>query len=729
MDAYLRTVNNTNYRRPFLDFRERLSQVWLNKYTIVMILMLFKLLLFRIALDASLEQARKQTYGACLNAETYASSLTSVPHYISKSANVMIAKGLSEANKGFMEVLDMVLTGSKGLIMFAIEMTIGTYVCVLTATVDATAEVALNATESVISLANDTVKTFAEELQDGLDGVSKVVNALIKTYDNVKDFFDDDDDDSDVSSSMNKVNLTISSLKKWQIPGSINTKLESLSKNLPDFDDVMNYTEGLVSEPFDSMKKMVSSRLDHEFDADELMVPDKKTITFCAGSGIDEFYQDLAHLLWKASSIMFVVLVLAALGFIAFEIYMEKKHWDRLRDIGTNFHQIEATAATKHKDDLAAELVDISCNRYSFLIGQKLGKLFFGPSVTRLNTVRWVVNYVSSDRMLPVLLLALAGMATFILQLILLDLLAGKDTAALDSSFKSIGSQVRSNVNDSLAEWANDTNLYISDQETSINDELLGWIHNSTGSLNATLGEFVDEMNDKISDVFGNTPLYPYVSGIVGCTVTRKIQKVEKALSWINNHSHVSFPRIDSAGFDLTDSRDSGSVDQYLEDTKSTLAKTRDSLVEKYRSSLRIELYISLVLLGIWLLSLGAAVFTAWLLPPRKDTTESISTLDTIQTWQNTAQSGSSLAMPEKLKLREDDHESHDFFAGPGNINQTLQQLLNRLRYNAKRESVDSLNSFETVVTFQPDSEPRHLEDSSTSFADPTIETARRWTP
>ncbi|KAG7864225.1 hypothetical protein KL919_000253 [Ogataea angusta] len=728
MDAYLRAVNNSNYRRPFLDFRERLSQVWLNKYTVVTVLMLFKLLLFRISLSASLEQAKKQTYGVCSNAETYASSLTSVPHYISKSANVMIAKGLSEANKGFMEVLDMVLTGSKGLIMFAIEMTIGTYVCVLTATVDATAEVALNATESVISLANDTIKSFAEELQDGLDGVSKVVNALVKTYEEVKDIFDGDDD-SDVSSSMNKVNLTISSLKNWQIPGSINTKLESLSKSLPDFDDVMNYTEGLVSEPFDYMKEKVSSRLDLEFDADELLVPDKKTMSFCASSGIDEFYQDLADLLRRASSIMFIVLVLAALGFIAFEIYMEKRQWDRIRDIGTNFHQIEATAATKHKHELAAELVDMSRNRYTFLIGQKLGKLFFGPSVTRLNTVRWVVNYVSSDRMLPVLLLALAGITTFILQLILLGQLAGKDTTALDSSFKSIGPQIRSNVNESLVEWANDTNLYISDQESSINDDVLGWIHNSTGSLNTTLGDFVDEMNDKISDVFGNTPLYPYVSGIVGCTVTRKIQKVEKALSWVHNHSQVSFPRIDPADFDLTDSKDSGSIDQYLDDTKSTLAKTRDKLVEKYKSSLRIELYICLVLLGIWLLSLVAALFMAWLLPPKKDTTESISTFETTQTWQDTTQSGSLLAVPEKLKFRDVDPGSHEFFAGPGNINQTLQQLLNRLRYSGKRESITSLDSFETVVTFQPDHGPHHLEDSYTSFADPTIETARRWTP
>ncbi|KAG7883982.1 hypothetical protein KL938_002567 [Ogataea parapolymorpha] len=693
-----------------------------------MILMLFKLLLFRISLNTSLEQARKQTYSICSNAETYASSLASVPHYISKSANVLIAKGLSEANKGFMEILDMVLTSSKGLIMFAIEMTIGTYVCVLTATVDATAEVALIATESVISLANDTIKSFAEELQDGLDGVSKVVNALIKTYEDVKDIFDDDDD-SDVSSSMNKVNLTISSLKNWQIPGSINTKLESLSKSVPDFDDVMNYTEGLISEPFEYMKEKVSLRLDHEFDADELLVPDKKTMTFCTGSGIDDFYEDLADLLRRASNTIFIVLVFAALGFIAFEIFMEKKQWDRIRNIGTNFHQIEATAATKHKDELAAELVDMSRNPYSFLIGQKLGKLFFGPSVTRLNTVRWVVNYISSDRMLPVLLLALAGIATFILQLILLDLLSRKDTSALDSSFKSIGSQIRSNVNDSLVEWANDTNLYISDQEASINDDVLGWIHNSTGSLNATLGEFVDEMNGKISDVFGNTPLYPYVSGIVGCTVTRKIQKVEKALSWIHNHSQVSFPRIDPADFNLTDSNDSDSVDQYLDDTKSTLATTRDKLVEKYKASLRIELYISMVLLGIWLLFLVAALFMAWLLPPKKDTTESINTFETKQTWQNTMQSGSSLAVPEKLKFRDVDPESHEFFAGPGNINQTLQQLLMRLRYNGKRESASSLDSFETVVTFQPDYGPRHLGDSFTSFADPTIDTARRWTP
>ncbi|KAH3660068.1 hypothetical protein OGAPHI_007273 [Ogataea philodendri] len=738
MDSYLSRVTNTNYRRAYLNLNERFSQTWLNRYTVVLVLMIFKLLLFRISLNNSLTQAKEETYSTCSKAETYASSLTSMPHYISKGANILIAKGLTETNKGFMEMLDIILTGSKNLIVFALEMTIGTYVCVLTATVDATAYAALNATESVISVANDTVKGLAEEIQDGLDDVSKVVNALVSAYEKVKDFFEDDDDGDDVNNSIDKVNLTIASLKKWQIPSSINTKLDTLAKEVPNFDDVMNYTESLINEPFDYLKNKVAEQVDLEFDPQELSVPDKQTMTFCSNSGIDKFYEDLANILHKASIVMFVILLVMALTFVLVEAFMEKRQWNRINEISENVQQVEATSASEYKGGLAVELVEMVRNRYSFLIGQKLGDAVFGPSVARLNRFKWVVSYIFSDRASMVLLLGLAGILTFILQTVLLALISGHDSNTLESSFKSISHKVTTQVNDSMTEWAKDTNIYISDQEDSINDSCLGWIHNTTGTLNSTLSEFIDEMNSKISDIFGDTPLYDYVSGIVGCTVTRKLEKVEEAMSWLNEHSQVSLPRIDPSDFNTTDSSDSGTIDSYLHKTKEALTETKDLLVRKYRSALRIELYISLVLLGLWLLMVLVALILSYF-KERKEHAESekqvaIEHIGTMSesdpdTVFGSPESSDSFISSEKPKFNNLGLDPSDYFSGPGNINQTLHQLLTKLRGRNDSESTHSLDSLETVVTFHSETLLEPFGQSSGSFADSTIETAHRWQP
>lgn len=88
----------------------------------------------------------------------------------------MILKSIEEINEKTLETLDLIVTGAENIIIFALEMIVGTYACVLVSTIDGAVDVAVNSTESVISWVNDTLSDITDDIEDGLTDVSKFLN-------------------------------------------------------------------------------------------------------------------------------------------------------------------------------------------------------------------------------------------------------------------------------------------------------------------------------------------------------------------------------------------------------------------------------------------------------------------------------------------------------------------------------------------------------------------------
>lgn len=182
------------------------------------------------------------------------------PHYLGVMGNYLIEKGMEETVKATLETLSLIVYASEGLLNFAIDLYLGTYACLLVSAVDGTVNVATNTTEKLIGLVNDTVSSVANELDSGLNDISKVINKVISAASKVENFFTgDDDDDGNMTSSIKSVNLTISALHNLYIPSSINNKLEELSAKTPDFAQVKNSTKNLISIPFNEVRKNIKS--------------------------------------------------------------------------------------------------------------------------------------------------------------------------------------------------------------------------------------------------------------------------------------------------------------------------------------------------------------------------------------------------------------------------------------------------------------------------------------
>lgn len=82
-----------NYK-PYLGLPARLSQVWLNRWTLLLVLVFFQLLSTAISLKNDLDGAKREALAACTTLEKTSSVLASVPHYMAGGMNAMTTKGI-----------------------------------------------------------------------------------------------------------------------------------------------------------------------------------------------------------------------------------------------------------------------------------------------------------------------------------------------------------------------------------------------------------------------------------------------------------------------------------------------------------------------------------------------------------------------------------------------------------------------------------------------------------
>lgn len=612
------TIDSSKYRRPYLTFKEEVTQLILNPYSLVLFLFIIKLLFFLNSLLNSLDQAQTQTHLLYNSVNAYASAIVSFPHYIAKISNIMIAKSVEAANNGLVESLQLVILASENLIYFVIELSIGTYACLLTAAIDDTAIAALNATESLISIANETLISFATDLNNGLEDLSDVINEVIDTLDDtgdaLKHMFEDNSSSSSSKNStieehISHVNLTIASMRNWQISSSVNDKIEELSNKIPTFTDVQNYTENIIDAPFSELKRQVSSNLNNTFNADTMYVPGLTTLNFTNGKNeIDKLYLDAIYVAKTATHIIMGLVGFAILLLLLYEFYVEFKEWKRVIEASNHLNFAnESFINNSLKKKYNIEVIKSMQNRKADFISYILIKKIFrieDPTVT--NNMRWIINYAASPFLLSFLLLGLLGILSVICQYIILLLISKIDFTALSKNIlESSIVEVHSAFNSSLNQWTNETNIYINNYENDINDNLFAWIDTAATTINNTVTEFDDRMNEALDSLFKGTPLYTPIEQIVGCVIESKLKKIEEAMTWLTENAVLKMPQLDPETIlrdmikiQANDTNDSLEID--IETFKNDAKNIFTGAISFYKDECTKLLYISVGILAVW---------------------------------------------------------------------------------------------------------------------------------
>lgn len=432
------------------------------------------------------------------------------------------------------------------------------------------------------------------------------MNKAVDTAEKVKDFFDGDDDNNG-NSSLHHVNLTVESLKNLHIPNSINSKLDELKDKTPDFEEVKNKTEELIRTPFEMIKDKISNAtlVDND-DANSLYVPALDKVTICSDNSdaIEKFYNELSKDINFVVKVFVALLIVGAIMTLIPIIYEEYRAWKKLmilqHDLNTMNQQMDP------KDPI--EMIEKTYHKYPTAIGMFAAQKTSQDPKTQ-TSIRWIIQYMLSSRAIILLAIAISGILAVVLQFILLSILT-KSISKNKSPFNEITDEITSKIDDSIMNWTDSTNDYLQNKQDSINDDVFSWVKIATDSVNDTISSFVDDMNDAIGDVFNGTILYSPVKTIVGCVIENKLIKIERGLSWIHDHAEITLPRVDDDyitqawGNDTSSDNETGGVmgkaSEMMSRTENLMTKMLKTVIEQYKKSLKLELYISLALLVIW---------------------------------------------------------------------------------------------------------------------------------
>ncbi|KAL1305219.1 hypothetical protein AAFC00_002137 [Neodothiora populina] len=608
------TPNYTLYLTPYLGLRARLSQVWINRWTVLLLLVLFRTLLAITSMDSNLTSARSQALSACRGVENVGSAMASMPYYMAQGTNELTAEGIEKAISGLISMLLLTITGVEEIVVFVINLLTSTYVCLITFAVGGSLHAVIDIAEFIGDALNSTVKGVGDDLGDAVNDFQTAMNKFVGAIDDVGSFFSG----KDVHVPTLDLNSSIAKLDSLQLPSGYDQDLSKLNQSIPTFAQVNNLTNQAIKYPFEEVKKLLNESLSGRYTINRSIfpVPQKEKLVFCSDSnGIDDFFDDLVHIEHLAKKIFLAVLILAAILVCIPMAYREIRRY--------RFMQDRARAIKDVPDPM--DSVYLVSRPYTSTAGLKIAEHF--SSSRQRTLVRWTVAYATTTPALFVLCLALAGLLGCLCQYILLRAIE-KEVPALTQQVDAFADKVVGSLNNASMQWAVGTNHIINSTNTKINEDVFGWVNTTTGAVNETLNVFVDGMMDVLNVTFGDTVLYDPVLEVLNCLVLLKIKGIEKALTWVSDNAHVDFPLLANDTFSLGTldkvNKDSNSSDSVLatgpgDDASDEITSAVSHVTHAIASTIRQEAIISTCVLMVWVLIVLIGLLRAGFLMRKKD--------------------------------------------------------------------------------------------------------------
>ncbi|KAF2497413.1 hypothetical protein BU16DRAFT_605792 [Lophium mytilinum] len=535
-DAPRPPMNQTPYLTPYLGLRARLSQVWINRWTILLLLVLVRTLIAVAGINDNLGSARDKALRACTEVEGIGSTMASGPHFMAQGINEMTATGVEKAVNGLMSMLTLSVTTVEEIVLFVINMMTSTYVCLITLAVSGSLHAAIELGDEVTQFLNKTLPGIGDDIGNTAQSFTSDLNGFLQKLSSIP-FGGGEAPTLNLDGDINKLkNFTA------QLPSDVSDSLEKLNNSIPDFADVKNFTDSLIRLPFEEVKKLINeSMTNFTFDRSILPVPAKAKLTFCTGSnGINEFFDDLVALEIKARKIFIAVIVILAVLVCIPMWYREirRYRWMQERSQLVNQNGYEPM-----------DVVYLTSRPYTSTFGVKLANRF--GSTRRKTIMRWSVAYATSVPALFVLSLGVAGLFACLCQFILLKTIQ-KEVPGLTNQVADFADNVIHSLNSASSSWAGGVNHAIGTTNANINQDVFSWVNTTTSAVNNTLNGFVDTMHNDLDKAFGtNTPLSDAITGVLDCLVTLKITGIQKALTWVTDHAHVDFPLMNNDTFTL----------------------------------------------------------------------------------------------------------------------------------------------------------------------------------
>ncbi|PHH62734.1 hypothetical protein CDD81_6722 [Ophiocordyceps australis] len=520
---------------PYLSLPSRLSQIWINRWTVLLLLVLVRLLLLMAQLNDNVGDAKGNALSACSKVEDVGSAMASMPHYLSVGVNQLAAGGIEKSVEALLTGLDLVMRGVEAIIIFYINFLTATYVCLITALVHGSLDMVASATQDATKAFNKVIDGVSHEVDDIAGGLQKAINKISDGIEStVFGNFVPDIPKIDLSKPLDK-------LKKFDLNSDDFVKdVRKLNKQLPDFEQVQNLTKEAISIPFNIARKALNESLgSYHFDRSVFPLAQKQRLTFCSDNdSLQRFFGNLFELLHKTRIAFIVLLIILAIAVMAPMAWFEIRRWRR--------QQSHARLISQNQYD-PIDIIYIASRPITATCGIKLASRFKGRKQL---IARWCVAYATSVPALFVLSLALAGFVSCFCQFILLSMVQ-KEVPALANEVGEFAGNVVTTLEKVSDDWAAGANHVVQGLNDDINKDVLIYVTNATDAVNKTLNVFLDAMETGLETVFNDTILLDPIRSVLHCVVGIKIESVQKGLTWVHDHAHVNLPLFDRSLFSL----------------------------------------------------------------------------------------------------------------------------------------------------------------------------------
>ncbi|CCC05234.1 hypothetical protein SMACR_09406 [Sordaria macrospora] len=536
----LRTHPDTDPQiTPYLGLRARLSQLWFNRWTILLLLVLIRVIILTGSLKENIGDAKVKALSGCTKVEDVGSAMASMPHYMSKGVNKMAAASMQGALDAMQAVLKAILTGVQAIIMFVLNMYIGTFVCLVAALVHGALHVATKVVEGATDVINKGIEAVTKGLSDDMKGFQDAVNSAI----------------GGVNQLIGGATSLIGERKKIDVPKiditnrikdlqgiKIDAKsaiggLDALDKKIPTFDQAKNLAESALAIPFNLVKEKIDGAFNKTL-VDEHMFPtaEKQALSFCSNNSfLRDFFESLITIVHKAKMAFFIVIIILAVLAMVVMGYLEYRDYKREKE--------RAEVMDKEAFN-SMDAVYIASRRWTSDGGIKIADKCFDRGSKNWLLVRWAVAYATSLPALFVLSLAIAGFFACFCQWVLLRQIEAK-APELAAQVGDFAGDVVGTLKQVSTDWANDSNAIIKNMESNMNSDVFGWLQEATESVNNTLITVENEIDKTLKTVFKDTVFLDIARDIVGCVIGRKIDSLQDGLTWLHDHARVTLPRFD----------------------------------------------------------------------------------------------------------------------------------------------------------------------------------------
>ncbi|KAM3122794.1 hypothetical protein CJJ07_001907 [Candidozyma auris] len=558
--------------RFYLNLLDQLSQVWLDKYMLVLTLLVIKVYLFKSTLLDGITSCQLQAEEICEALNEASGKAESVTYGINQVTDYIIVQFVNNLQLQCRLLINLAISIAKALIGFLIELYLGTLTCLCTAFVKGSIEVLADATRTATEAIETAVNAFLREFNSALNGLSTLVNGVVTTVQSIKSIFTNTDT-SDMTSAVNSVNLTASTIKDITIPTTFIDDLSSLSNKIPDYEDVLSNLTSLVTKPLDKFHRDITNITSSHFSLPSTVPGNSKNLQWGTCNETSEHFMTMKKTVnsicsWIIlGSCLSIIILLTILVFLTINSYKRRVRYIEELTSENDFDQI-------------GNMLDIHKNKVWMLFNRLNMNAHF----------KWLLNYTFSSTARNCLLIGLAGLIGVGLQFWLLTITSRAFQQLYSLDMKNTASR------DGIDNYVLQTNVALDNSSEKLNEAIFGSLDETTSSLLDTLVDVETSVNDTINSVFGSTPFAAPLRTVVYCTLGRKLDKVEDGLLWLHENLKIEFPTLqqdESKELMSTVVEDATKNSQNL---GTTLKRAGDELIDTYKKSILIELFVSLFL-------------------------------------------------------------------------------------------------------------------------------------